>query len=219
VSTPLHVKICGIRSLAEAHAALEAGADALGFLVGLDYPSDDALEPEAARAIAVRLPPLVRRVLVTHRTNAAEVVALFLASACDTLQLHGDFPGARAPELRAALPGVRIARVVHVDGEAALRRAQEAAAWADALHLDTRTGARLGGTGVTHDWSLSARIVAAAPTPVMLAGGLTPDNVAEAVGRVRPFGVDVNSGVEDARGAKDRALLRAFVAAARAAAL
>jgi phosphoribosylanthranilate isomerase len=106
-----------------------------------------------------------------------------------------------------------------VDGEAALRRAEQAAAWADALHLDTRTGARLGGTGVTHDWSLSARIAAATPIPVILAGGLTADNVAEAVGHVRPFGVDVNSGVEDARGVKDPAKMRAFVAAARAAAL
>ena len=87
----------------------------------------------------------------------------------------------------------------------------------DALVLDTRTAERLGGTGQTHDWSVSARIVeAVAPVPIYLAGGLRPENVAEAVARVRPAGVDVNSGVEDASGRKDTAKMRAFVDRARA---
>ena len=86
--------------------------------------------------------------------------------------------------------------------------------------LDTRTADRLGGTCRTHDWSVSARIVVAvAPLPVYLAGGLQPENVAEAVARVRPAGVDVNSGVEDAGGRKDAAKMRAFVDRARAALL
>ena len=88
---------------------------------------------------------------------------------------------------------------------------------ADALLLDTRTADRLGGTGRTHDWSVSARIVAAAaPVPVYLAGGLRPENVVEAVERVRPAGVDANSGVEDANGRKDLERMRAFVGRARA---
>lgn len=214
----IHVKICGIRSLAEALAALEAGPDALGFLVGLDYPTDDALEPGEARAIGLAIPPGVRRVLVTHRTTAAEVVRLVRAAGCDAVQLHGAFPVDEVPALREGLPGSWISRVVHVEGVDAVARAVELAGWADAVHLDTRSGARLGGTGLTHDWAVSARIVATCSKPVILSGGLTPANVAEAIRTVRPFGVDVNTGVEDPSGAKDPARLRAFVAAARAAA-
>ena len=101
---------------------------------------------------------------------------------------------------------------MHVTGDDALGHALSYAAHADALVLDSRTADRLGGTGLTHDWSVSARIVGAvAPVPVYLAGGLRPENVAEAVARVRPAGVDVNSGVEDAKGRKDTAKMRAFV--------
>ena len=101
---------------------------------------------------------------------------------------------------------------MHVTGDDALGHALSYTAHADALVLDTRTANRLGGTGRTHDWSISARVVAAvAPLPVYLAGGLRPENVAEAVARVRPAGVDVNSGVEDANGRKDAAKMRAFV--------
>jgi phosphoribosylanthranilate isomerase len=119
--------------------------------------------------------------------------------------------------LRALVPGVTLIKAVHVTGEDALGSALAYAPDADALVLDSRTADRLGGTGLTHDWSVSARIVAAvAPLPVYLAGGLTPENVAEAVARVRPAGVDVNSGVEDADGRKDAAKMRAFVDRARA---
>jgi phosphoribosylanthranilate isomerase len=104
-----------------------------------------------------------------------------------------------------------------VTGEDALGHALDYAAVADALVLDSRTADRLGGTGRTHDWSISARIVAAvARLPVYLAGGLRPENVAEAVARVRPAGVDANSGVEDESGRKDAQRMREFVARARA---
>jgi phosphoribosylanthranilate isomerase len=103
-------------------------------------------------------------------------------------------------------------------GDPALVRARAYAEVADAILLDSRTADRLGGTGRTHDWAVSARIVAAlVPLPAYLAGGLTPGNVAAAIARVRPAGVDVNSGVEDAAGRKDPARLRAFIAAARSA--
>src|SRR3712207_9374460 len=114
--------------------------------------------------------------------------------------------------LRAlAPPGARLLKAVHVTGDNALGHALSYAAHADALVLDTRTADRLGGTGKTHDWSISARIVdAVAPHPVYLAGGLRPENVAEAVARVRPAGVDVNSGVEDAEGSKDERRMSEF---------
>jgi phosphoribosylanthranilate isomerase len=118
------------------------------------------------------------------------------------------------------LPGIKLVQVVHVTGEASVDEARQAAAGVDALLLDSGNPAlpvkELGGTGRTHDWSLSRRIVDTVPVPVYLAGGLTPANVGEAVRRVRPFGVDVCSGVR-AGGRLDEARLAAFIAAVRAA--
>jgi phosphoribosylanthranilate isomerase len=105
---------------------------------------------------------------------------------------------------------------VHVDGEPAIEVAAKAARFADAVLLDTKTATRIGGTGVTHDWSISRRIRdALAPTPVILAGGLTPANVAAAVEQVHPYAVDVNSGVSIRRGRKSAALVEAFIGAAK----
>jgi phosphoribosylanthranilate isomerase len=119
--------------------------------------------------------------------------------------------------LRVLAPGVRLIKAVHVTGEDALGRALAFAADVDALLVDSRTADRLGGTGRTHDWAVSARIVAAvAPLPVYLAGGLRPENVREAVAQVRAAGVDVNTGVEHVDGRKDPARMREFVSRAKA---
>jgi phosphoribosylanthranilate isomerase len=215
VAVAPRVKICGIRNLAEALEAVSAGADALGFLVGLAYASDDAVDATTARQIIDKVPPYVSTVLVTHEADPARIVRMCQTAGCTTVQLHGELPPRRIPDLRAALPGVRITAVVHVVDETALTAAAATAEFADAVHLDTRTAERLGGTGITHDWTISARIVRKVAKPVILAGGLTPDNVREAIDTVRPFAVDVNSGVEDHDGAKSSVLLRAFVRRAK----
>jgi phosphoribosylanthranilate isomerase len=210
----MRVKICGLRRLEDALAAVAAGADAVGCLVGLDYTAPDQVAPSIARGIFEALPPFVARVLVTHRTGLAEVTTLMRESGATVAQLHGDFPLVAVSALREALPYAAIVKSVHVTGEDSVAAALAAARVADAILLDTKTRGRLGGTGATHDWSISARIAGASPKPVILAGGLTPDNVAEAIARVRPAAVDVNSGTKGADGFKDRAKIRAFVAAA-----
>ncbi len=211
------VKVCGIQTWQEAEAALDCGASALGFLVGLTHRTEDGTGEAAARAIVRRLPTHAEVVLVTHLLDPEPVAELAASVGARTIQVHGDMAVADLRRLRALVPGARLLKAVHVTGEDALGRALDCAADADALVLDSRTADRLGGTGETHDWSVSARIVAAvAPLPVYLAGGLRPENVAEAVARVRPAGVDVNSGVEDAKGRKDTAKMRAFVGRARA---
>jgi phosphoribosylanthranilate isomerase len=211
----VRVKICGTTSLADAELALAAGADALGFLIGLEYPTDDELEPAAARAIVAVLPASVSAVLVTHRDDPGWIARTAREIGCDTLQVHGALAAERLPELRALAPRASIVKTIHVTGPGAIEEARAAAAFADALLLDTRTDARLGGTGVTHDWSVSAEIVRAVRCPVLLAGGLTPENVREAIATVRPVGVDVNSGVEDAHGRKVAERVHAFVERAR----
>ena len=211
----MRVKICGIRRVEDALAAVDAGADAVGCLVGLDYAAPDGIDPLTARGIFAALPPFVARVLVTHRTGLAEVTTLVQESGATVVQLHGEFPTVAIPALREALPFAAIVKSVHVKGDGTVAAALAAARAADAILLDTIARGRIGGTGKTHDWSISARIAAASPKPVILAGGLNPENVAEAIAKVRPFAVDVNSGTRGADGWKDHAKIRAFIGVAK----
>lgn len=199
---PVKVKICGIRDSEEARLAVSLGADALGFLVGLSYRTDDELDLPAARQIIVRTPPFVSTVLVTHQVDLEWVTEACQQSGCTLVQLHGDFALEQIPELRQRVPNVRIVKAVNVVDESAVARAIAAARQADAVLLDSRTATRIGGTGHTHDWTISARIVKAVDKPVILAGGLNPLNVGKAIEIVQPFAVDVNSGVELPNGRK-----------------
>lgn len=210
------VKICGITTREDAWTATRLGADAVGFLVGLLHDSEDQLSAPAAAKIIEALPPFASGTLVTHRADPTEVRALCRETRAQVVQLHGPYRLEHIPQLRDAFPAIKIIKAVHVDGEAAIRLAAEAAQLADAVLLDTKTATRIGGTGVTHDWSISRRIRdALAPTPVILAGGLTPVNVAAAISQVRPYAVDVNSGVSIRRGTKSAALVEAFIRAAK----
>jgi phosphoribosylanthranilate isomerase len=210
------VKICGITTREDAWTATRLGADGLGFLVGLLYHSEDQLSASAAGKIIEALPPFVSATLVTHQADLAELRALCREARPQVAQLHGSYPLEHIQGLRDAFPAIKIIKAVHVDGEPAIEVAAKAARFADAVLLDTKTATRIGGTGVTHDWSISRRIRdALAPTPVILAGGLTPANVAAAVEQVHPYAVDVNSGVSIRRGRKSAALVEAFIGAAK----
>lgn len=213
---PPFIKICGLQSYEEARMALDAGATALGFLVGLIHRAEDEIAESAAREIVRQLPGDTLTVLVTHLIDPARIAALAAAIGVRAIQVHGDVPPAGVETLRRLAPGRTIIKAIHVTGPEALAHARLYAGRADALLLDSRTADRIGGTGQTHDWTVSRRIVAElAPMPVYLAGGLTPENVEQAIAQVRPAGVDVNSGVEDARGAKDTGKLAGFIAGAQ----
>ena len=199
-----HVKVCCISSPAEADMALAAGAHALGLVSAM--PSgpgviDEALIARIAAQVA-RQRPEVQTFLLTPQTTAAAIVAQHQRCRTTTLQLVDQVPHGELARLRAALPGVRLVQVIHVTGEASVAEAVAAAPLVDAILLDSGNPAAavkaLGGTGRTHDWALSRRIraaVAALGKPLYLAGGLHAGNVAEAVATVRPFGLDVCSGV------------------------
>lgn len=214
----MRAKICGLRSGADVAVAVAAGADAVGFLCGLTHHSEDALDPDVARDLAALVPPYVNRVLVTQLTEAEEILALAEHLAVDTIQLHGLVDQQAAEAVQAEWYG-RLVRVVHVsdDLRAALDQAREAAQFCDALLLDSRSSDRLGGTGQVHEWSISAQIVAEVEVPCILAGGLAPENLAQAIDQVRPYAVDVNSGVEDQAGTKDENRVREFIRLAHAA--
>jgi phosphoribosylanthranilate isomerase len=211
----LRVKICGIRSAEEARLAEAAGAHALGLLVGRVHASPDFLDPERARRLTRAIPPFVVSVLVTHLEDREELLALASEVPTGAVQLHSDLAPGALEELRRLLWPRKLIGKVSVEDDTAIERAREIAPYADAIVLDSRDRAtgRVGGTGRVHDWSISARIVANSAVPIILAGGLTPDNVAQAVRTVRPWGVDVNSGVEAADGSKDPARVARFIAA------
>lgn len=211
----VRVKICGNRSATDIALAVAAGADAVGIISGIRHRSEDAHEPAAAAALARSVPVFVTSVLVTHLITPAEVLALQAQVQAAALQLQDDFPLEGLRELRAALPAIQLIKAVSVIDESALTTALRFEPLADALLLDSRTADRIGGTGQTHDWSISRRIVEQVRKPVILAGGLTPDNVSAAVAQVRPYGVDVNTGVKSPGGGKDAAKVPAFVANAR----
>lgn len=201
----VRVKVCGIRSVADLDAA--RGADAVGFVVASPTSKRNLPPPEAAR-LAALVPPLVQTFLVTRETEPARLAALHGAVPCDVVQVHGVPDAVLARAVRKALPG-KLVLGVSVDGPDAVERAAVMAEHADAVLLDTGAG----GTGKTHDWSLSARIVRDLDKPVILAGGLTAANVAEALRIVKPYAVDVSGGVEGGKG-KSRAKVRAFLEAA-----
>jgi phosphoribosylanthranilate isomerase len=205
-------KICGTTTPADARAAVDAGADAVGVVA--DVPVDTPREVDAATAAAVlaAVPPFVTGTLVTMPERAPAAAALAERVGADAVQIHGDFAPAALGDLRAEA-GVPVLPVV--DG-GAVERAEEldAAGAADALVVDTPSEDGGGGTGRTHDWDATAALAAAVDCPVVLAGGLTPENVADAVASVDPYAVDVASGVERAGGRKDHDAVRRFVRAA-----
>ncbi len=208
----MKVKICGIRNESDAITAIDAGANALGFLIGLTHKAEDGISVEAAKKIIYNMPPFVSSTMVTHLTDANEIVDIAREINVTTIQIHDYVEPNVLVQIRASLPGVKLIKTIPVITENnALELMTEFQNFSDALLLDTVTNERIGGTGKTHDWSISRRIVDSAHIPVILAGGLNPLNIADAIQKVSPYGVDVNSGVE-VNGNKDILLTRAFVA-------
>ena len=215
----LWIKICGNTSLEDARLAVDAGADAVGFVFA---PSPRRVTVEQVSAIVPHLPAAVEKIGVFVDASLDEIVTAFQACGLTGVQLHF----AAAPELPAQLrarlgPEARILRVVHFGAEAA----EQAAALAvdpnvDAVLVDSRTALAAGGTGVAFDWEVARTTLfqnTEARKRLVAAGGLHPANVAEAIVTLRPWGVDAVSGVEAAPGRKDPVKVRGFVKNARAA--
>jgi phosphoribosylanthranilate isomerase len=208
----MRTKICGIRNFEDAATAIKAGANAVGFLVGITHLAEDKIDKESAKNIIEKLPPFISRVLVTHLTVEEEIIDLASFLGVDTVQIHDYIPPEKVAIVKAKLPFCKIIKAVHVVNESeAIKMMRDFEEVSDALLLDSRTTDRLGGTGKVHDWNISQQIVSLSKAPVILAGGLTDLNVYEAVKKTRPFGVDVNSGVE-VSGWKDFDKVRRFIA-------
>jgi len=209
------VKICCIASPAEAALAIRWGATALGLVS--EMPSGPGIISEETIAAIVRaVPPEIDTFLLTSLRDPETIEAQQRRTGASTLQLVDRLEPEALTDLRARLPLVSLVQVVHVRDETAVDEARAAEAHVDALLLDsgnpTLAVKELGGTGRTHDWGVSRAIVEAVSVPVYLAGGLDADNVAEAMTRVRPYGLDLCSGVRS-QGALDETRLARFMGA------
>ena len=213
----IRIKICCIQSKAEARLAVQHGANAVGLVS--EMPSGPGVISDAEIGdIAREVPPGVDAVLLTSLRSASDVIQQQRRTFVGAIQLCDELPLGDYAELRKNLPGIKLIQVVHVDGSGAVEEALAVAEYIDAILLDSgsKKGEQkeLGGTGKTHDWSISAEIRKAVPVPIFLAGGLNSRNVGEAIAVVKPYGVDVCNGVRS-HGDLDEAKLQAFMESVR----
>ena len=203
------VKVCGVTREADLEAVAESGADAVGLVSGVSVDTPREVTAEQAAALAAGAPPFLTTVLVTMPETASEAVALARRTGVDVVQVHGV-----DPEMAADIGDHVRTLLVATDAD----RAPEYEGVADGLLVDSVDESGAGGTGETHDWVRTREVVDSLSTPVILAGGLTPENVGDAVDAVGPYGVDVASGTEASGGVKDHGKVGAFVRNARRAA-
>ncbi|WP_330182891.1 phosphoribosylanthranilate isomerase [Nocardia sp. NBC_01503] len=195
----MFVKLCGLRTEEDVATAVAAGADAVGFVF---TTSPRQISVEAVRELLAGVPPQVLSVGVVHGVSAAEAGELAKAAGVDALQLHGDYPRSAFDELA----GSRLLRATSLTAETDVRTGAYGEEW---LLLDSPVA------GSGDRWDLTGLERARPTGRWMLAGGLSPANIREAIAAARPWGVDVSSGVESSRGVKDHGLMREFVARAR----
>lgn len=215
----LWIKICGTTSLADAELAVDAGADAVGFVLA---QSPRRVTPEQVAAIAAKLPKTVEKIGVFADAGFEEIASAVIGCGLTGVQLHFEAATELTGKLRRRFGSkLRIVRVVRFGtGTPPAAPILLEDANADAVLVDSCSKSGAGGTGIAYDWELAARAIfrRGAGRRFIAAGGLNESNIAGAIARLRPWGVDVASGVECAPGHKDAARIRAFIAGARAAA-
>ncbi len=210
---PPRIQVAGVSSLREALFCKAVGVDCLGFTLALPGGVHDGLTEEKASYIISRLPEGILPLLITYLRSAQDAFRLVTEIGAAAIQFHGGISSEEIRLFRELCPGVKTIGLVTVAGVESIGKAAEftAPTW-DCIILDSldETTGRTGATGCTHDWSISAQILKNARLPVILAGGLTPENVAQAITLVRPDGVDAHTGLEDGDGTRNLMKIREF---------
>jgi len=203
------VKICGITSNEDLAMAVKAGADAVGFVVNVPA-SPRNITPEKAEKIMKYTPVFVKNVVVAVPKSLDELMEIYERLGPDILQIHGH--NLLDSDIREKLANTRLIRAVQAKSEGVVEDSIKAANAFDAVLVDSFVSGRFGGTGMIHDWELSKRVKKLIhPKPLILAGGLNPENVGDAVRAVQPYAVDVSTGVELQPGVKDPDKVFAFI--------
>jgi phosphoribosylanthranilate isomerase len=215
------VQIAGVADRAEAMMLVEAGVHQIGFPLGIPVHKEEMPAEDAAKIIRLLKPP-ASAVLITYLNMAEKILDLCKKIGAHKVQLHGGISLTEIARLKSLAPDLTVIKSLIVESNNIGELESSVARFifhCDAFIIDTydpATGA-CGATGKVHDWDISRRLVDISPKPVMLAGGLNPDNVRKAIAHVRPAGVDAHTGVEGSDGRKDAVLVRAFVREALAA--
>lgn len=207
------VKICGNTKKEDIEHAIQSGTDAIGFIVG--FPSTPRnLDLDTAYQLMKNIPTSIDRVVVTNEDDHNLLHNIAEKLPITAVQLIGEL--SYSPEIKEIFPDTQLIKVVHAEPETIIQYALNFSKDYDTILIDTKIKDLPGGTGLTHDWSLSRKAVTTIhPTPVILAGGLTPLNVEEAVKIVQPYMVDVSSGVEYEPGIKDHSKVETFIKQAK----
>ncbi|WP_247001119.1 phosphoribosylanthranilate isomerase [Halosolutus gelatinilyticus] len=204
------VKVCGLTTDDDLAIAVDAGADAVGIVCDVPVETPREVSTQRAETLAASVPPFVTSVLVTMPESAAAAIDLVEAVGPDAVQVHGTLDPDELAEVRSSV-AASVLFAIDAEGAADVATVERYDEVADALLVDSTSEDGGGGTGETHDWNRTRTIAADLDSPLILAGGLTPENVAEAVRTVEPFAVDVASGVERDGGTKDPDAVRSFV--------
>jgi phosphoribosylanthranilate isomerase len=213
------IQVAGVIDFGEAELLMSLGVDYLGFPLRLPVNKDDLTEEEAVKVISIIVHPH-KPVLITYLDEASEIIEFCDKLKVKIVQLHGKILIEELKKLKTSRPDIEIIKslVVFQDNYSELNSiVQNLSEWVDLFITDTfdpATGAS-GATGKTHDWEISSRLVEDSPKPVILAGGLNPSNVRQAILQIKPAGVDVHTGVESATGRKDHKLVQNFVLEAK----
>ncbi len=207
------IKICCIQSIDEARLAIANGASAIGLVS--EMPSGPGvISEDLIEKIAASSPPAIGTFLLTSKTNVEEIISQQKRCRTNTIQLCDRLPDGSHKELKYQLPGISIVQVIHVQGEESVEEAVKISEFVDALLLDSGNQdlkiKELGGTGRTHNWHISRKIVEKIRKPVLLAGGLNSINIKQAIEFVQPFGVDLCNGVRT-NGKLDKIKLENFI--------
>lgn len=207
------VKVCANTSIEEAKMCLEAGADIIGILVGQEHTSDDFVDKFTAKNIVKFVNNRCDVSLVTHLTNAKDIIELTKFIGNNIVQLHSDIAESEVEKIVNELPNIKLVRLIHVATDGTICTDYKKMKYADYYLLDSfnlKTD-QVGGTGLTHDWKKSGELIQTLDKPTFLAGGLNPDNVKDAIRIANPFGVDVNSGCKNVIGKKDGQKVKQFI--------
>ena len=209
----MNIQMAGIRNVEDALMCAQCGVNIIGLLVGQAHTSDDFITKELAKEIKDALPKHIKSTLITHLENAEEIINIAKFVGVDYIQLHSYLPESEVEVIKRAFPDKKLLRLIHIDSDGKLLNDINKIKYVDYYFTDSinmRTN-QVGGTGLTHNLEADKNLIETLDKPVFIAGGLTPDNVAEAVTFCKPFGVDVNTGCRAKDGGRDKEKVIAFV--------
>ena len=208
----MHIQMAGIRNINDAIICTNNGVDIIGLLVGQVHNSDDFISVKKATQIKNALPKNVKTTLITHLENASAIIKIAKAIDVDYIQLHSYIDEEEVAKIHSALPKKKLIRLIHINDGKILNDVSKFKYvdfyFTDSINIKTN---QFGGTGLTHDFSVDKELIKKLDKPVFIAGGLTPENVADAIALCKPYGVDVNSGCRAKNGGRDEQKVIAFV--------